>query len=353
MNRIYIDTETLIESYSCLKSVESEIEQILDYQNNINTTYKQYNNEQLNLLLLKVKTKLESIKEKILLINGCLDDTYSIAEWYNEESIKIVSAIDEANTSNVTTSSTNSLTTSEIFDNIKTTWGFCVDIYKNFKSLDGVKRRLKDGYVILSNYKRGAGIGSRYKLSTYMNKFGKAKITALDFLLVGAKAIGTGYTLVTRIQDTLNDDSKSNSEKAIDITANSICCAASVGLEVAAVVAGKAVTTATTAIASVYLGPVLGVGVGVVAGTLVEGVISTAAEVIKSEEVVGVAKAGCEVVSAIAGSINESDSFGEKALKVAGVAVAAVATGVAVAAVTVVETVKSVGQKIANLFKRW
>lgn len=256
----------------------------------------------------------------------------------------------------------------------------------------------KDGQVIVSNFKKdgllnkittffnGKGIATHYKPSTLLSKTGVGTIYALNKIADTASAVasvaeGIVNTLDAgaKIVDVCNDDTKSKEDKACDIAAISITAAAGIALDVAAPIAGKAVTAAVSALIPV---PGVNIVAGVIAGAAVNGIISTAADVITSEAVVNqvsdsisnvgsAVSSGTKAVSDAGKALLESKNAGEALINTAnvvGTAVAAYATVVStavvetakVAATTVVETAKTVvnkvadtGKKVVNWFKSW
>ncbi len=258
--------------------------------------------------------------------------------------------------------------------------------------------RFKDGHVIVSQFTRsgilnsltkffhGKGVGTWYNPSTLLKTPVVGTIYAINRIANAAEVVagvaeGTVKVLTAgaKIVDVLNDDTKSKEKKACDITAIGVTSAAAAALDVAAPFAGKAVTTAVTALIPI---PGVNVVAGVVAGVAVKSIISTAADVITSEAVVNqvsdsVGNIGKAVVSGVksvsdAGkALLESKNVGDavaNTAKLVGTAVVAgvntvatvVTEGVKVAATVVAETAKTVvnkvvdaGKKVVNWFKSW
>jgi len=258
--------------------------------------------------------------------------------------------------------------------------------------------KFKDGQVIVSQFTRsgilnhitkffhGKGIATHYNPSTLIKTPGVGTIYTINRIAHAAEVvagIAEGAVKVldagAKIVDVLNDDTKSKEKKACDITAIGITSVTAAALDVAAPFAGKAVTTAVTALIPI---PGVNIVAGVVAGVAVKGIISTAADVITSEAVVNqvsdsVGKVGSAVASGVqavsdAGkALLESKNAGEavaNTAKLVGTAVVASAAAVGTAVVettkvvatVAVETVKTVankvvdtGKKVVNWFKSW
>lgn len=250
---------------------------------------------------------------------------------------------------------------------------------------------MKNGKVILSGFTRkgflnslikffndGVGIGPRYRPTKLIKVPVLGKLYIINKIATGVN-IATGIaegvvdilSIGAKIEAVLRDNSKTKKEKACDATAIGITSVLAAGLDVAAPIAGMAVTAAIPI-------PVVNVAVGMA----VQGIISTAADVMTSEAVVNQVSdcvenvgeavvANAKVVSDAGKALMESKNAGEaiaNTAKLVGATVVANAKVVGtvvletakVAGTVVVETAKTIangivdtGKKVINWFKSW
>ena len=263
---------------------------------------------------------------------------------------------------------------SDIASVAKPVWdagNFIKDLVKSGETAKQITYTFKNGKMFLKGYKAGSGLTSRYNLSTWVEKgaFDNAKLSGLDkatlILEAGVAAIDAGR----RIKNTWSDENKSTEKKVYDTVAIVDCTAKKVACNVAGTIVGKAAGGAVAAACCVI--PVVGPVVGFVAGAVTNFVVGkafsaigdawTSEEVVSqvsdsTETIVGTAKAGWKAVSDKAKEVAEAKGIDkvEKALEVAGTAVAQVAK---TAVTAVVESAKIAAkvtvQAVKNFFKGW
>lgn len=265
---------------------------------------------------------------------------------------------------------------------------------------------VKDGYVIVSNFKRGSyfnklvqqyhngtGLGTRYTVDGIKDTPVVGKVytvdqiaSKVDKVVNVATAVTTGITDFAvagcKINDIWADDSKSKKDKIIDTSSVAFTSAIGMALDVGAPFAGSAVQkTVSVAIGGALTavmpvgGAIIGAGVGYVAGQIVENGMRLVADVVTSEEVVNqvsqsiktvgnAVSSGVAAVSAANKQLMESKNWGEAIAntgKLVGTATisglktaAAVATeGVKVAGEVVAGVGKAIGNKVKSIFKKW
>lgn len=258
--------------------------------------------------------------------------------------------------------------------------------------------KMKDGQVIVSQFTRsgllnnitkllhGKGIATHYNPSTLLKTPGVGTIYAINKIAHTAEVVAgvvDGAVKVLdatgKIIDVINNDSLSTKEKICTGTAIGVTSVAAAALEVGAPIAGKAVTTAVTALIPI---PGVNVVAGVLAGAAVKSVMNIAADVITSETVVNqvsesVGKigdavvAGKTAVSNVGKKVLESKNAGEAVVNTAKLVGTAVVAGVKTVKTAVEETkkvvktvvketakavvneVKNTAKKVVNWIKKW
>lgn len=386
MAKMFIDTEKLFDAYYCLSRFKENSEGVVEYQNSIKSSLSNaVNNAELETLLSEANGHLCCAVQTCEEVMIGLNEINAIAEWCNDEVRKEVESLATYSAAN-NASSQSSAPVFGLLQNVlqfvKTGIGMVKSISniiddnpglrvakKTVKSCFGILSDLKidkvykNGKVYLSGYKKTDHLSWHYNKETFVNK----QATNFSFVdkvklivAAGENIYGTGKA----IYNTWKDDTKGTEEKVIDTIAYGYCSAASMALDVAAVVAGNAVVAAIPI-------PV----VNVLVGSAVEFVVGTMAETMRSEKVVnqvidsieatvGAAKAGAEAVSNAYQDLKSSENAGEAIVNTAKLVGSAVVAGVEVVGTAVVEGIKTVGTviaetaknvvtKVANFFKGW
>ena len=386
MAKIFIDTEKLFDAYYCLSRFRENSEGVVEYQNSIKSSLSNaVNNAELETLLSEANGHLCCAIQTCDEVMSGLNEINSIAEWCNDETRKEVESLNtysatsngsQQNSAPILSSSQDFFlllktgigigkSISEIIDGepalrvakqtVKTSLGILSDLR--------IDKVYKDGKVLLSGYKKTDHLSWHYNKEAFINK----QATNFSFIDKAKLIVSAGenvYDTGKAIYNTWKDDTKDTEEKVIDTIAYGYCSAASMALDVAAVVAGNAVVAAIPI-------PV----VNVLVGSAVEFVVGTMAETMRSEKVVnqvidsieatvGAAKAGAEAVSSAYQDLKSSENAGEAIVntaKLVGSAVVAgvevvgtfVAEGIKTATTIITETAKNVATKVKNFFKGW
>ena len=384
MADLFVNTDRLAEAYYYLSKFSEYENSISDYQQNIKTAFLGcINNQELAALLTKASDCLSRSQERCQAVMKGIDSINSVCEWCNEESKALAASVESPSSSQSAIAVSPEVSSAKDFlTGVKTAVGVVCGIKELIEEVPtyrvaklGIEKSLavlsdlritkhyENGKVFLSGYKKSDHLTWRYHKDTFVSKQA-TNFSFLNKVELVAGAAENAFSTGQAIYNTWNDESKTTEEKIIDTATYGFCSAASMALDVAAVVAGNAVVAAIPI-------PV----VNVLVGSAVEFVVGTMAETMRSEavvnqvgasieNVVGAAKAGVAVVSKATENLKKSETVGDAIVNtaalvgsavVAGVQVVgtAIVEGVKTAATVVVETVKNVGKKIANFFKGW